>query len=67
MVKLTDDEKVERGKLIAVINVLTMKLNALESGQYREVDVRDRKKLTVTVVDETKKSYPEDFQITFSV
>lgn len=67
MVKLTDDKKVERGKLIAVINVLTMKLNALESGQYREVDVRDRKKLTVTVVDETKKSYPEDFQITFSV
>jgi len=67
MVKLTDDEKVERGKLIAVINVLTMKLNALESGQYREVDVRDRKKLTVTVVDETKKSYSEDFQITFSV
>ncbi len=67
MVKLTDDEKVERGKLIAVINVLRMKIKALESGEYREVDVRDRKKLTVTVVDETKKSYPEDFQITFSV
>ena len=49
MVKLTDDEKAERRKLIAIINVLRMKIKALESGEYWEVDVRDRKKLTITI------------------